>query len=404
MRFVRNPQRARSRWILAFAVAASTSIIAVFGASGESGGAARATSGAAICTAAEKAKRVKAAKKFSSTMAARRKAFFLAHKSSAARRAFVKSQQAKLKALRHAAACTVLPAGASIVAKVAVPKDGPLTLGLGSVWVNDREGGEINNGVPAGTLYRIDPQSVAVTDVIPHVLGGQSAVVANGSVWLPAFELNRLMRVDPGSHSVIAIVTGPSDDEGPDSAGATPGAIWVGNHHGGTIARIDSQTNALAATIPVMTPGQSGPQSLVTDGSGDVWFSSGRQAFVWRIDAATNAITSKTTIADNACGLVLDNTGFWYHGCAKSNVLVHVNSQTGAQTTVKTPGSITDEAVGLGSVWAVTAQPSALVRIDPQSNKVVGSLALHAGDGAIRIGEGAIWVRVVGTLFKVEPV
>lgn len=75
-------------------------------------------------------------------------------------------------------------------------------------------------------------------------------VVGEGAVWVPsAIAANALFRVDLATGAVTRIATGPSNDEWPITAAVTPGAVWVGNHHGGTVARVDPRTNAVVASI-----------------------------------------------------------------------------------------------------------------------------------------------------------
>jgi hypothetical protein len=68
------------------------------------------SSGAAVprCTAGQKAKRVKALRAFQRTLRARQRLFFRTHRSLKARRAFVRRQKAKLKALQRASRCRVV--------------------------------------------------------------------------------------------------------------------------------------------------------------------------------------------------------------------------------------------------------------------------------------------------------
>jgi hypothetical protein len=61
----------------------------------------------AVCTAAKKAQVTRALKAFTRTMAAKRKTYFRAHKTSRARATFVRKQTATLKRLRAAARCVV---------------------------------------------------------------------------------------------------------------------------------------------------------------------------------------------------------------------------------------------------------------------------------------------------------
>ncbi|MEP6665557.1 MAG: hypothetical protein ABJA81_03820 [Nocardioidaceae bacterium] len=60
-------------------------------------------------------------------------------------------------------------------------------------------------------------------------------------------------------------------------------------------------------------------------------------------------------------------------------------------------------AAGFGSMWSLT--DDALVRIDPTSNKVVGSVPI-AVPAALAVGEGAVWVvydRSQVRLLKIDP-
>src|SRR5262249_13805454 len=138
----------------------------------------------------------------------------------------------------------------------------------------------------------------------------------------------------PTTHTVTGIPTGPSDDEGPQSVVATPGAIWVANHHSGTLVRIDPATNAIAATIALTDPGPGGLQPLATDGT-SVWTASASDNTLWRIDAATNQVIASTTItpetsdAYGICGGIgVDSTGVWVSPGCNTDLISRVDPNT----------------------------------------------------------------------------
>jgi len=65
-------------------------------------------------------------------------------------------------------------------------------------------------------------------------------------------------RIDFESGAVIAeIATGTS----PEVIGVTDEPVWIADHWGGTVTRIDPATNLVVATIAVGPPGPAGPQS-----------------------------------------------------------------------------------------------------------------------------------------------
>ena len=60
-------------------------------------------------------------------------------------------------------------------------------------------------------------------------------------------------------------------------------------------------------------------------------------------------------------------------------------------------------AVGAGSVWAGTFEDQKLVRIDPSTNQITGSVTT-GGTGAIAVGYGNVWVSTEqATLLRVDP-
>ena len=366
-------------------------------------------SSTATCTAAAKTARTAALKAYQRTMPAKRQAFFRAHTDPAARRKFVASQQAKLKALRAAAACVVTPSvvtppGASIVASVAIPGDGPVAVGLGSVWVDDQEDGQTDStGMPVARLYRVDPKAGSVTGTIPRAYG-DFATVFDGAVWLTWFDGNHLFRVDPGTNTATSTTTG-SGDQGPEGLAGAGGQLWVANHHGGNVTLVDPQTSSVTTAIPVAEIGINGVQALATDGS-SVWVAYNRAGEVIRIDVATRTVVSRTVMPNVPCGgIAVDSTGVWATagGCGGGGIMRIDPATNKLAASVQAPGQPIADALAFGSVWVVDASPNELLRIDPASNRIVGRLALPATPDGIDADSGALWVRVRGALLRIAP-
>jgi virginiamycin B lyase len=377
----------------------------------------------ADCTAAEKARRQRALARYLRTMGKKRRAFFRTHKSPRARRAFVRRQKAKLRALRRAAACEVIPAGARIVARIPVPNDGGVGVGAGSVWVIDRASG----------LLRVDPTTNGVVAQVPGPRGA-APVVGEGAVWVPsAAVFNALLRVDLGTGAVTRIATGPTEDEWPIAAVMTPGAVWVGNHHGGTVARIDPRTNTIVASVRWGDHANGGVYHMATDGS-RIWVTGSRTSDVAEIDSTTNSIVRRTPVPTGACGgITVDASAVWvtsgfdrpYTCWDPANWgLSRVDRATGAVTRIDVGGRPIDVRVAFGSVWVVTDAPTLeLVRLDRSTYRVVGRLPLASGrcapeitgncpgaeyGTALAIGFDSLWIRVdalgmAGKLLRIQP-
>jgi hypothetical protein len=367
---------------------------------GPSAAAARADS----CTAAEKAQRVAGLTKYVAAMTRARRVYFRSHRSAKQRRAFVARQQTKLRALRKAAACAVLPAGSRVVATVRIPTDGPAVVGGDAVWVVDRESGQQNaDGTPKGSIFRVNALSTAVTDQIPGVVGA-SAAFGFGSVWLGAFQFNSVFRVGTATRQVSRLQSGPSDDEGPEGVATTAKGVWVANHHAGTVAELDPSTGAVRRSLQVVPPGPRGPQDMVADGA-ELWVGLAGANAVAQIDTSTTSVFRRITVRGGACGgVAYDATHVWMAGGACGTQTVSaLDRETGQVAEVATTGTPIDVAVAFGSLWVVTDAPQRLLRVDPATRRVVGSLDLPATPWNIAVGPGALWVRVEGLLLRVVP-
>jgi YVTN family beta-propeller protein len=381
------------------------------------------------CTAGEKARRQRAQATYLRTMMRKRRAFFRAHKNVRARRAFVRRQQAKLRALRKAAACTVTPPGARVIATISIPNSGGVGVGAGSVWTIDR--GQTR-------LVRIDPVANGVVAQIPGVVGA-APVVGENAVWVPSAIANRLFRAD-FTGMVTEIATGPSADEWPIAAVVTGGAVWVGNHHSGTIVRVDPRTNTVVASVRWGEHANGGIYHMAADGS-SIWVTASRTSDVSEIDAATNAVVRRTPVPTGACGgVTVDASAVWvtsgfdrpYPCWQRANWgLSRIDRATGAVTRIDVGGRPFDVRVAFGAVWVVVDAPRlALVRLDPTTYRVVGRLPLASGQclpettgnclgaeyaTALEVGFGSLWVRrsvapnlpfgnqAPGAVLRIEP-
>jgi len=359
------------------------------------------------CTVAEQAAALSALRRFEKAMPARRRRFFRSHKSKAARRRFLRSQQATLKKLEAAAGCTVVPAGASIVATIPVPNDGPFALGLGSVWVEDRGDSQLD---------RINPQTGAVTATTPNVIGAAAAFM-NGYLWIASFRTNRLLRVDPVSNAVTPFATGPSHDEAPLALLPVDGQLWVSNHHSGTVAIVNPLDGTVSSAIPVAPVGFDGAQNLATDGA-SVWVgipgADVASSAIVRINIASHTVTSSLKGPDGPCGgLAADSTAVWVTagGCDSGGVM-RINPATNQISDYfhisdyfYPPSQADDVTIAFGSVWIVTSNPNELVRIDPATDQVTGRLPLPNTPytPGITADSTGLWIRVTGDLLHVTP-
>jgi DNA-binding SARP family transcriptional activator len=234
-------------------------------------------------------------------------------------------------------------------------------VGAGGVWV-----------LSDSALLRVDPAINDVVDTVPlpggsgqerwtHMEVGATAVYVCRCVPIPA---RGLVRIDPVTRDITYVREGPV---GQIAYGE--GALWaLMGYEADTIERIDPESKAVVATIPLERVGElHGYRPRIAVGEGAIWVAS-RQS-LWRINPATNRFVGSVPVGIEA---------------------------EGSFAAGKAEGSV---AAGYGAVWIMSFGDGVLLRIDPESQTVaktipLGTLIYPANQDAIAAGEGAVWIAV----------
>jgi len=277
--------------------------------------------------------------------------------------------------------------------------DRPFTdveVGFGAIWVAGQ-----------GALLRIDPQSNRVVAIIPTPLTGtgENASIAfgEGAVWVTSGQANGVVyRIDPATNRVIAAIEVPG---GAVRIVVAAGTVWVTQYvperDPDVVTRIDARTNRLLSPV-VEAPHMSG---AMCDGLDASWVSSSRST-VSRIDPRSGAVTQrlprvgivKAVGGGSLWGTFADNAG---------EVVRRIDPGTGrVVAAIRIPHGWR-MAFGLGTLWVAqdtsamtsggeepaTMKPGNLYRIDPTTNRVLGRPVPLPGIGptALAVGEGAVW-------------
>jgi hypothetical protein len=159
--------------------------------------------------------------------------------------------------------------------------------------------------------------------------------------------------------------------------------------------------------------------------------------FIARVDPNANRIAARITAAGVPCGAVAaDADGVWSapvgfrstvagscgsgdaglttgaHGDPLVRIDPKTNSVVARFATEFGPFGALDLAIGAGPVWATvehftdaglhTQGSFALARVDPQTNRVAGKMAM-AAVGRVATGFGAVWVAAGSTLYRIQP-
>ncbi|WP_239805503.1 YncE family protein [Croceicoccus hydrothermalis] len=227
------------------------------------------------------------------------------------------------------------------LASVTVPRPcGTMAVASGSLWVAN---------CPDANLYRIDTATATVQAVIETGIAnpkGETNVVSGaGSVWVPSAASGEIARLEPETGAIVARI--------PVAAGTFflafgHDALWAVSSDGRTLQEIDPDTNAVARTVALgLQPG------FLAAGEGAVWVQEQGDGTVARIDPETLAITDRVKVGETLAYGDID--------------------------------------VGGGLVWLRTTEDQVFAVIDPDTMEVTRRLGEPAGSGAIRYTPDGVW-------------
>jgi YVTN family beta-propeller protein len=282
-------------------------------------------------------------------------------------------------------------------AVIPLPGAGPMTVANGRLWVLDA----------AGRVVRINPVTSRVVGRPLRVPADAAAIaIGQGALWatsvadgdLGAPGKDAVARIDLATGRTVATVTVP---RAPLDLMATPGAVWVTNAGGGgdRVVRIDPQTNRLAGR-PVRT-GDS-PQSLAV-GGGSLWVANHDERTVTRIDLASGKVVADIPVPSEPHRVAYGAGAAWvsnWHDDSVSRIDPRMNRVVGSPIPIGAhhAGNL---VVGAGGVWVTSdyrpeaaAEDVVVVRIDPQSNRAVETIAVGGHPIDVAVTAGAVWVSV----------
>jgi YVTN family beta-propeller protein len=206
------------------------------------------------------------------------------------------------------------PATGQITAKFRIPSEstkGDIT-GIaaagGALWVSQygpaRPGheGEFGGIFDPGSVWRIDPETGAVTARIEVGAGAVSVAGTTDAVWVANYLDDTVSRMDPATNLVVATIPVGA---GPTSIAATPGTAWVTNSLDGTVSRIDATTNRVVD----IRVGED-PMGVAASGDG-VWVTNYSSDTVSRIDPHINRVVATAVTGRGPIAIAEDAQHVW---------------------------------------------------------------------------------------------
>jgi DNA-binding beta-propeller fold protein YncE len=258
------------------------------------------------------------------------------------------------------------PAANAVVGKaLRVPADAEaIAVGEGALWVTRGALGDLA-GPRQDTMTHIDPMSGRTVATIRVGRAPLDVAVTQGAVWVTNSGGDSVTRIDPQTNRLVGrpIRTGAS----PQSLAVGGGSLWVANHDARTVTRIELASGKIMANIPVPSE-----PHRVAYGAGAAWVGNWHDNSVSRIDPATNRVVgSPIPIGPHHAGNLAVGAGdLWVtsdyraNGAAEDVVVVRIDPQTNrAVETVAVGGHPIDVAVTAGAAWVSVANPGTLLRI-----------------------------------------
>jgi hypothetical protein len=289
------------------------------------------------------------------------------------------------------------PVDPTVTADVAVG-DFPsaITTGDGSVWVavQSRAGGE-------NVVARIDPATNEVTNRIPVDGLPEWVAIGDGSLWigLPG----AVQRVDPETGQVLAEIRGVGS-----LVTFTTGAVWA-VASATSIARIDSSTNQLVATVSLDLPADGYIIGRPVGTADAVWVIAALESDasgvasgeLLRIDPGTNSVVARIDLEVASSALAVGEGAAWVaRWGADRTYLTRIDTGINrADGPIVVEGGWTPFAVGAGRLWLMGGiEPEIrlawlnLAALELEGSIVVGRMPAFEGSGVFDPETDTVWV------------
>jgi len=203
----------------------------------------------------------------------------------------------------------------------------------------------------------------------------------------------------------------------PDWSVITPDATWVSSRRNNHLVQLRATDNQVGLIVEVNQP-----CSGLTAGFGSIWTPNCKDKLLQRIDPATGKITASIPAApeNSEGGITTGDGAVWL--VVKGNAipttshtsttsvepsLIKVDPQTNTIVgKVTLPLTAADPVFADGFVWVSTFNSNSVVKVDPHSMKVLKTIPLGEGTKPrfLTSGAGFVWVlnQGTGTVVKID--
>jgi streptogramin lyase len=204
-----------------------------------------------------------------------------------------------------------------------------------------------------------------------------------GSVWVGGLGSGDVIRVDPASGKVLARLTVGARVF---NLAAAPGAVWAIDNALSTAVRIDTKTAKVTTRVPV------GFQPYDIEwGFGSAWVANAGDGTVWRI--TSGKVVKKIRVGTEPNGLTAYRGALWVSDHTLGKV-VRIDPATNTISgTVKLPGA--DWVTGLGDSIYVSQETNVVSRVSVKTLKVTAVAKVARNPLGSAIVGSKLWVPCI---------
>jgi YVTN family beta-propeller protein len=195
-------------------------------------------------------------------------------------------------------------------------------------------------------------------------------------------------------------------------ASTLDGDVWVSSfeepivtlvaHRGRAVGR-----NGFVASAPfrVHLPGSA---EALAVGGGYLWVTSpndsGGENTVSRIDLRTRRVVSSVRVGDIPAFVAFGYGSAWVANYRGDSLSV-IRPGSRRPETVEVTGGPLGVAAGAGAIWVVAFWSQEMVRVNPETRRVVRRIRVGEGPLAVTVGGGSVWVtnRDSRTISRIDP-
>lgn len=299
---------------------------------------------------------------------------------------------------RLVAAASILAAGAIVAGAVTLVRDdAPRAAGPGAPRI------------VANSLVEVDPATNRVVSVTPVGQGPVGIASTEDAIWVANVEDRSVARVALPTKQLRIVGGAPVAHQ---IASGLNGDVWLSSFEEPVVTliaregRVTKGVHALAASPRrVELPGSA--EGLAV-GGGYLWVTSpsdsGGHDTVFRIDLRSRRLASSIRVGRLPLFVSFGYGSAWVANYQGDSVSVIRPGAVRAET-IPVSGGPLGIAAGAGAVWVVTFWPRELVRIDPETRRVLRRIRVGDGPFAVAVGGGAVWVtnRDSRTISRIDP-